>query len=158
MKSFRNFARTAGAIAGLSALGIANAAPMAESLGGTVRVNQGSGFTVLQGTTAVKPGDTIMADPKGNGRLVYNDGCSINVKPGAIVTVAEVSPCSLKAQASDDRDRKEAGFLPLGEGTGLLIAGGVAAVGTGVGLALGSGGGGGGGGIIPFIPPKPASP
>ena len=43
MMSFRNFARTAGVIAGLSALGIANAAPTVDSLGGTVRVNQGSG-------------------------------------------------------------------------------------------------------------------
>ena len=157
MTSFRNIARTAGVIAGLVAFGTAYAAPTAESLGGTVRINQGKGFAVLQGTTAVKPGDTIMADPKGKGRLVYSDGCTINVKPGALVTVAEVSPCSLTAQANDP-DRRDAGVVPaIDPSTGLLIAGGVAAAGTGAALALG-GGGGGTGGIIPFIPPKPASP
>lgn len=157
MMSFRNFARAAGVIAGLSALGTANAATAVESIDGTVRVNRGSGFSVLQGSATVKPGDTVMADPKGKGRLVYGDGCSVNVKPGAIVTVAEVSPCSLTAQAND-RDRQDAGFLPpIDPTTGLLVAGGVAGLGTGLGFALGNNGGGTGG-IVPFIAPKPASP
>lgn len=159
MTAIRHYARTAGVIAGLVAFGAAYAAPTVETLGGTVRVNQGKGFATLQGASAVKAGDTIMADPKGKGRLVYSDGCTVNVKPGALVTVAEVSPCSLNAQTSDDRDRKDGGGFALTDpSTGLLIAGGAAAAGIGAAVALGSNGGSGTPGIIPFIPPKPASP
>ena len=146
MISLRNFARTAGAIAGLSALGMANAAPTVESLSGTVRVNQGSGYSTVRGSSTVKAGDSVMADLRGSGKITYDDGCVVEVKPGAVVTIGDTSPCTRQAA------------LPIKPGTGLLVAAGAAAVGTGIALGVGSGGGGGTGGLIPFIAPKPASP
>lgn len=157
MTSFKIFARAAGVLAGLTAFGVANAATTAETLGGTVRVNQGGGFTVLQGSGTVKPGDTIMADLKGKGRIVYGDGCTVNVKPGSIVTVAEVSPCSLTAQAPGDRDRRDAGYVPLPDAsTGLAVAAGAAALGGGAAALALSGSGHNTGYLL--VPPRPASP
>lgn len=145
MTSFRNFARTAGVIAGLTGFAAAQAAPTVQSLGGTVRVNQGSGYATVNGSSPLKAGDSVMADLRGSGRITYDDGCTVDVKPGSVVTIGDTSPCSRQA------------VLPVDPSAGLLIAGGVAALGTGVGLAVGSGGGGTGS-IIPFIAPKPASP
>ena len=157
MTVFRTLTRTAGVIVGLAALSAAHAATTVENLGGTVRVNQGKGYSVLQGAGNVKPGDTIMVDLRGKGRVVYSDGCTVNVKPGSIVTVAEVSPCSLTAQSNDDRDRRDASvFPPIDPATGLLAVAGLAAAGAGAAAIAGSSGGGGGNNIIPFI--RPASP
>ncbi len=61
---------------------------------GQVSVNRGAGFkqvaTVAQATT----GDTVMAGPGGSGQIVYPDGCTVQVSPGALVTIAAQSPCA----------------------------------------------------------------
>lgn len=154
MISFKTCARVSGVLAAVLSLSAANAASTLENLGGTVRVNQGKGFAVVQGAGAVNPGDTIIADPKGKGRLVYGDGCTVNVNPGAIVTVAEVSPCSLSAQVSDPSQ-------PGGPNVGLIAVAGIAGAGAvAAGVAASSNRGGNN---VPFIlpaasTPRPASP
>lgn len=152
MISFKTCARVSGVLAVVVSLSAANAASTVESLGGTVRINQGKGFAVLQGAGAVNPGDTIIADPKGKGRLVYGDGCTVNVKPGAIVTVSEVSPCSLTAQATDPSQQND-------PSVGLISVAGVAGAGAvAAGVAASGSGGGNGGPFIITTTTRPASP
>lgn len=142
MSSLKTFIRTAGVFVGLATFGVANATT-AENLGGMVRVNQGRGYAPLHGAGPVQAGDSVMADLRGTGRIVYDDGCVVDVRPGSVVTVSDTSPCARPATA----------FEPS---TGLVVAGGAAALG-GVAAALAASGGGGGGST--FIPiPRPASP
>jgi hypothetical protein len=64
---------------------------------GSLSVNTGSGFRNLSGTTEVRAGGSVMAGPGARGEILYSDGCRIPVNPGAVSTVAPVSPCALGA-------------------------------------------------------------
>ena len=50
-------------------------------------VNSGEGYKIVTGSTAVSIGDQVMASPGGRGKIVYADGCAVDVYPGAVVTV-----------------------------------------------------------------------
>ncbi len=65
---------------------------------GDVRVSHGAGFVKVDGSAEVAPGDKIKVGRKAAVKLVYSDGCSINVPAGALATVAKQSPCSYRAQ------------------------------------------------------------
>ncbi len=65
---------------------------------GDVRVSHGAGFVKVDGSAEVAPGDKIKVGQKAAVKLVYSDGCSINVPAGALATVAKQSPCSYRAQ------------------------------------------------------------
>ncbi|MEL6373405.1 MAG: hypothetical protein AAFR04_05505 [Pseudomonadota bacterium] len=72
--------------------GAANAATL-QGVQGDVQVNRGQGFAPVSGTITLKPGDMIMARAGSQARLAYGPSCNINVRPGAVVTVAKFSPC-----------------------------------------------------------------
>ena len=38
-------------------------------------------------------GSQVMANPGSSGKVIYSDGCEINVSPGSVYTVQESSPC-----------------------------------------------------------------
>jgi hypothetical protein len=65
------------------------AAATVEVVQGKVSVNQGQGYKQVAAASAVSPGDQVMAAPDGRGRIVYADGCAVDVYPGAVVTVPE---------------------------------------------------------------------
>lgn len=60
---------------------------------GEVFVNRGSGYKPVTQPTQVAAGDQVMVKPKGSGRVVFPDGCTVNVSPGVVFTIAAKSPC-----------------------------------------------------------------
>ncbi len=84
-------------IISLFAAGAAHAATLSD-IKGDVRVSHGEGFVAVKGSAEVEPGAKIKVGQKAGVKLVYSDGCSINVPAGALATVAKQSPCSYRAQ------------------------------------------------------------
>jgi hypothetical protein len=84
-------------IVSLFAAGTAHAATLSD-IKGDVRVSHGEGYVAVKGSAEVVPGDKIKVGQKAGVKLVYSDGCSLNVPAGALATVAKQSPCSYRAQ------------------------------------------------------------
>jgi hypothetical protein len=61
---------------------------------GGVAISHGEGFRQITGQTPVAVGDAVVASPGGSAKIVYDDGCTEEVKPGDIATVKPASPCS----------------------------------------------------------------
>jgi hypothetical protein len=61
---------------------------------GEAFINQGHGFKPVKGQAKAKIGDTVMVRPGGAATVVYEDGCRVDVRPGAVTTVAPLSPCA----------------------------------------------------------------
>ena len=72
----------------------ASFAATVDSLEGQILLNRGDGFQVLTAPTTANPGDKVMASADGNAKLRYADGCVIDIRPGAVVSVGEKSPCT----------------------------------------------------------------
>jgi hypothetical protein len=47
----------------------------------------GQGYKKVTASTKVSTGDRVMAPAGGRGKIVYPDGCVVDVYPGAVVTV-----------------------------------------------------------------------
>jgi hypothetical protein len=60
-----------------------------EIVQGQMSVNQGQGYKKIMAASAVSAGDQVMAAPNSRGRIVYADGCAVDVYPGAVVTVPQ---------------------------------------------------------------------
>lgn len=69
---------------------------------GDLSINQGQGFKPIVGSTPANVGDTVMVGPGGSASVVYEDGCKVNVKPGAVTTIAPLSPCASGSRADSD--------------------------------------------------------
>jgi len=70
----------------------------AQSIGnvkGSVLVNHGTGFLPVTAPTPLRIGDTVMARPGGSATLRYADGCKVDVIPGTVLTLENISPCSI---------------------------------------------------------------
>lgn len=61
---------------------------------GQVLVNEGTGYRAVEGPVRLKVGDAVIAAPRGLGSLSYDDGCTIEVAPGAIAWIRPRSPCA----------------------------------------------------------------
>jgi hypothetical protein len=61
---------------------------------GGVALSHGEGFRQITGQTTVAVGDSVIASPGGSAKIVYDDGCTEEVKPGDIATVKPASPCN----------------------------------------------------------------
>jgi hypothetical protein len=61
---------------------------------GEVLVDHGSGFDIVNGSTTLNPGDSVIANPGGSALIVYDTECKVPVQPGAVVTVNKYSPCN----------------------------------------------------------------
>jgi hypothetical protein len=86
--------RTAAA-AFLAAFLVSSAASAAtvETVEGQVSLNRGDGYRPIAVVAAAKSGDLVMASPGGSGKIVYADGCAVEVKPGTVIAVQSQSPC-----------------------------------------------------------------
>jgi hypothetical protein len=51
-----------------------------------------------------------MVGPGGTATVVYSDGCAVNVQPGAVTTVAPLSPCASGSYAQDDNNKKDSAW------------------------------------------------
>lgn len=84
-------------------------------------VNQGEGWRAISTPVAAAVGDMVMVAPKGSATITYDDGCAVEVKPGAVATIAPLSPCAAGSEAQ---------VIPPvwpAIGAGALLTGGVGA-------------------------------
>jgi hypothetical protein len=81
---------------------------------GEVSVNQGQGFKKLDSAFDAKAGDAVMVSPGGSAKVSYPDGCAIELKPGAVMVIAELSPCASGSYAWEEDHNNHAGALAFG--------------------------------------------
>jgi len=126
-------------------------AACAQSIGnvkGNVLVNHGTGFVAISAPTSLTVGDTVMARLGASAVLNYADGCKVDVIPGTVLTLENISPCAL-VNATDPNDPAVADAAPAGGagggaggaggGTAGLVAGGLigaAVVGGAIGVGV----------------------
>ncbi len=102
---------------------------------GNLSINQGQGFQPVNSRIDANVGDSVMVAPDGSATVVYEDGCKVAVQPGAVTTIAPLSPCASGSNAADMG-------IPVGapppppyypsDYTGALIMGGIVAGLTGL--------------------------
>ena len=114
---------------GLMQPAAANAASL-SSVQGEVLVDSGQGLKPVNGAANLRLGDTVIAQ-KGSAKVIYPDGCTVNVDPGASVTIGEKSPCAAQANVPAGQIAEvapgAAGLSPAALALGgLAISGGVA--------------------------------
>jgi hypothetical protein len=131
---------------------------------GDLTINQGQGFNPVTSRTNANVGDSVMVGPGGTATVVYDDGCKVRVQPGAVATIAPLSPCASGSYAADlglpppavapQQAYVEDNSAWLGVGVGLLAAG---ALGVGIWRAS-EGNGTTSTPVITSTPITPASP
>lgn len=72
-----------------------------QPLQGTLSINHGQGFEPVNGQLTAQVGDFVMVAPGGAATVVYDDGCKVNLQPGAVMTIAPLSPCASGSYAQD---------------------------------------------------------
>lgn len=72
-----------------------------QSIQGEVSVNQGQGFHQINGAVEVKAGDSVMVSPGGSATVSYEDGCNVELHPGAVMVIAALSPCASGSYAEE---------------------------------------------------------
>lgn len=122
-------------------LGFAAQAATLDVLQGGVLVSRGgSPYQMVNQPINLRVGDSVIANPGGAARVVYENGCAVEVRPGMVLTVSEPPAC----------DTGSVGAAPIVESTDYTaLAVGAAVVAGGVGIAIAVSGGGGGGGGSP---------
>lgn len=145
-------------IAALLASGSTQAASL-EEVQGDVWVGHEKGFTAVRGPEDLSPGDKVKVGSKSFARIVYQDGCKVNLHGNSLSTVAKHSPCSFSAQAGGDDqgtsfDKGQNVWGPL-----VVVGGGIGAV---VGAVVASNSNNGGSNNSPLslllLAQQPASP
>jgi hypothetical protein len=92
---------------------------------GQLSVNQGQGFQPVNSRIDANVGDSVMVTPDGSATVVYDDGCKVNVQPGAVATIAPISPCASGSYADDNNNNSDLGAWVMVGGVLVFIAGGV---------------------------------
>jgi hypothetical protein len=88
--------------------------------GGNLSLNQGQGFQPVNSRVDANVGDTVMVGPGGAAAVTYPDGCKVPVQPGAVTTIAPLSPCTSGSLADDNKSN---GLYFLGVAAGFGLAG-----------------------------------
>ena len=77
---------------------------------GQVSINRGKGFKPVVKTTQANVGDQVMVRPDSQAKIVYSEGCAVEVNPGAVVgvagscKVAMAKPMTAGLEAAGGRD------------------------------------------------------
>lgn len=66
---------------------------------GDLTINQGQGFKPVSSAANANVGDSVMVGPGGSATVVYEDGCKVDIRPGAVITIAPLSPCASGSNA-----------------------------------------------------------
>jgi hypothetical protein len=80
-----------------------------------------------------------MVGPGGSATIAYEDGCKVDVRPGAVTTIAPLSPCASGSNAQN-RYNPNCKVDPYGrpydcgDDWGWAIGAGLLAIGLGVGI------------------------
>jgi hypothetical protein len=88
---------------------------------GDLTINQGKGFRPVTSRVSANVGDSVMVGPGGSATVVYDDGCKVSVKPGAVTTIAPLSPCASGSNADNNWGWQDAVFWALFIGTGVFM-------------------------------------
>jgi hypothetical protein len=88
-------------VSGALLCGTASWAATLEPVQGDLWINHGKGFEKVNSRMEAKVGDSVMVNPGGIAKVTYSDGCQANVKPGAVMTIARLSPCASGSLAAD---------------------------------------------------------
>ena len=89
-----------------------------EPVQGNLSLNQGQGFQPVNGRVDANVGDAVVVAPGGAAAVTYSDGCKVTVQPGAVTTIAPLSPCASGSMA-DDNNQNGLYFLGVAAGFGL---------------------------------------
>jgi hypothetical protein len=112
-----------------------------EVVKGVVSVKQGEGFRQIAGPTQVYTGDKVMTAPGGQARIVYPNGCLVQIGSGGLATVGECKEPMTAGldtpEPCDPNDPKALCAAAAPHGPYWLYAG--IAVGIGVGICAASG-------------------
>jgi hypothetical protein len=76
-------------LAGVASVASPAWATTVQVVKGVVSVRQADGFRQVNGSVEVYNGNQVMAAPGGMARIVYPDGCVVQVGPGGVATVGE---------------------------------------------------------------------
>jgi hypothetical protein len=107
-------------------MGGACAAATIEPAQGDLSINQGQGFQPINSRVDANVGDAVMVGPGGAATVVYPDGCKVDVQPGAVTTIAPLSPCASGSYALDQSNNNMNNLVfPILVGTGAAIALGI---------------------------------
>lgn len=97
-----------------------------EPIRGRTSINQGDGtFHPVTGRLEAIIGDAVMVSPGGMARILYGDGCVVDVHPGAVVTITGQPPCKDPANNPSENSSNQfsvGGAVAVGGGiTGAII-------------------------------------
>jgi hypothetical protein len=102
-----------------------------RALQGQVLINAGQGYRLVDGSTILEPGATVVANPGAVAQVVYPGGCAVTVQPGSVYVIAAQAPCQKGEPAQPKGGLTENTDSTGGIGTGTAWALGIAAVGAG---------------------------
>jgi len=91
-----------------------------QTIDGTLSLNRGDGYVEVLSWAEAPAGSQVMANPGSRGKIIYSDGCEINVSPGSVYTVQDGSPCGSGALRGGSARTYVIG--------GLVVAGGAVAI------------------------------
>ena len=101
-----------------------------KAVQGQVLVNAGQGYRLVDGSTQLEPGGTVVANPGAIAEVVYAGGCTVTVQPGSVYLVVSQPPCQ-RGEPTKTGDLTDTGGSPgAGSGTAWAI-GAIAVVGGG---------------------------
>ena len=73
-----------------------------QSIQGEISINRGDGFRAVTAPIQTRAGDLVRASRGSRAKVVYEDGCVVEVKGGAVVRVGTKSPCKTPYVLKDD--------------------------------------------------------
>lgn len=119
-------------LAMIAAVAFAAAAHAAtvRAVQGQVLVNAGQGYRLVDGSTQLEPGGTVVANPGAIAEVVYGGGCTVTVQPGSVYLVASQPPCRRGEPTETGGLTDTGGSSGAGSGTAWAI-GAIAVVGGG---------------------------
>jgi hypothetical protein len=105
---------------------------------GQVLVSSGQGYRLVDGSTRLDAGGTVVANPGAVAHVLYPGGCRVTVEPGSVYQIASQPPCQSNepTQVGGLTDKGDKGSAPppaTASGLNPWLLGGAA-------LAVGAGG------------------
>lgn len=145
--------KQAGAFCLATLLGFAaQAATLDVTRGGVLVSRAGGPYEAVDQPIHLQSGDSILVDPGGAARVVYANGCAVEVQPGMVFTVSEPPICYTGSNpVSTYGSLKDTGVIVEETDYTLVGVGAVVVVG-GVGIALAVTGDDDNGKVIPISP------
>ena len=110
-------------------------------LQGQVLVNSGQGYRLVEGSTPLEPGATVVANPGAVAHVLYPGGCRVTVEPGSVYQIASQPPCQTgqPTKTGGLNDKGDSGTPSTTSSPGInpwLLAGGAVLLGGGAAYAI----------------------